>query len=687
MCGWVTGVIDQVDTSALFEQWKAAYDEAVTEMDASLAAQQQTFEEWYAGLVENHADGNGLPIPSPVDAGKILAVNETGDGYVLAPAVTTDKTLTVEGAAADAAATGRALKAHNYLINGDFTDPVNSNGADQYDLGGIETIDRWKKRGTGVVTVARNEGLQITSVGKFSGLFQTIENGTKRLAGKTVTLAAYVLQSPGAYEMMLGNSTSDVTAGTSYGEKTFTETGLVVSSVTLPESFSNGDYLNFYIGEGDAGQTPGSVLKIAWCALYEGAYTAETLPVYCPRGYSIEAAICGGGGALNFKVVGGTTQPTNPSQNTIWVDTDTPVNGYYFSAEKPPVKARNVITFPAANTQKTYNGITAVYNGDGTFTLNGTLTANGDLRLIEPLELDWTPGLKYTFSARHISGTVEMADGGANTFAYGIFQNDAAKYVRGSIGMTAFPELYTFTATAFELTDSNKHLVLYLQCWRVGTVFDNYRFSVLLEEGETATEPDGIADEGIVWIKTGTSSAAEFNALKKNGITVYPLSAKQYVDGAWVTKIAKSYLSGEWKDWGTFLFANGDQFTELTGGWGINSSSGLTCTVGDTLSFNVTGSTARAGSVYTKNKIDVSNFRTLEVDVDISSLTNKFYIGLSSTAGIKNTQALSGYVAQATSTTTGPQTISLNVESFNSSYYVVIFSDVATADVSNVRLV
>lgn len=42
----------------------------------------------------------------------------------------------------------------------------------------------------------------------------------------------------------------------------------------------------------------------------------------------------GGGGGLNFKVVGN-PQPTNPSENTIWINTDTPITSYVFSATQP----------------------------------------------------------------------------------------------------------------------------------------------------------------------------------------------------------------------------------------------------------------------------------------------------------------------------------------------------------------
>ena len=83
--------------------------------------------------------------------------------------------------------------------------------------------------------------------------------------------------------------------------------------------------------------------------------------------------------------------------------------------------------------------------------------------------------------------------------------------------------------------------------------------------GFSASAPTNPA-EGMIWFQTGTSSPAAFNALKKNGIAVYPNGCKQYVSGAWVSKTAKTYQSGAWKDWGLYLIKNGD-CTEVTGGW------------------------------------------------------------------------------------------------------------------------
>lgn len=55
--------------------------------------------------------------------------------------------------------------------------------------------------------------------------------------------------------------------------------------------------------------------------------------------YSGSGESTGGSGGLNFKVVGGTTEPENPSENTIWVNTDIPISSYYFSSTEPVVSA------------------------------------------------------------------------------------------------------------------------------------------------------------------------------------------------------------------------------------------------------------------------------------------------------------------------------------------------------------
>ena len=42
-----------------------------------------------------------------------------------------------------------------------------------------------------------------------------------------------------------------------------------------------------------------------------------------------------GGNILNFKIVGGTTQPANPTENMIWVNTDQEITDWTFSVDEP----------------------------------------------------------------------------------------------------------------------------------------------------------------------------------------------------------------------------------------------------------------------------------------------------------------------------------------------------------------
>lgn len=57
----------------------------------------------------------------------------------------------------------------------------------------------------------------------------------------------------------------------------------------------------------------------------------------------------GGGGGLNFKVVGGTTQPTG-KENLIWVKTSTTITGYMFAGTRPTSAASGMVLIQTAAT-------------------------------------------------------------------------------------------------------------------------------------------------------------------------------------------------------------------------------------------------------------------------------------------------------------------------------------------------
>lgn len=82
----------------------------------------------------------------------------------------------------------------------------------------------------------------------------------------------------------------------------------------------------------------------------------------------------------------------------------------------------------------------------------------------------------------------------------------------------------------------------------------------------SSTAPTSPA-EGMVWFAVVTASTVGFNAIKRNGLWVYPTGCQQYVSGAWVNKTAKTYKSGAWVGMETYLYNAGDQCVGITGGW------------------------------------------------------------------------------------------------------------------------
>lgn len=58
----------------------------------------------------------------------------------------------------------------------------------------------------------------------------------------------------------------------------------------------------------------------------------------------------GGGGGLNLKVVGGTAKPTNPRENTIWVNTTTAITGYVLSPTQPETGTEGLVWIKTADT-------------------------------------------------------------------------------------------------------------------------------------------------------------------------------------------------------------------------------------------------------------------------------------------------------------------------------------------------
>ena len=53
VCGWVTGIIEQVDTSTLFAQWETAYNEAIANMEDVETQLESEMEQWQQGFQDD----------------------------------------------------------------------------------------------------------------------------------------------------------------------------------------------------------------------------------------------------------------------------------------------------------------------------------------------------------------------------------------------------------------------------------------------------------------------------------------------------------------------------------------------------------------------------------------------------------------------------------------------------------
>lgn len=86
-------------------------------------------------------------------------------------------------------------------------------------------------------------------------------------------------------------------------------------------------------------------------------------------------------------------------------------------------------------------------------------------------------------------------------------------------------------------------------------------------------EPDS-PEPGMVWINVSLSSIAAFNALKENGLQVYPLAVYQYIDDEWSFKPTRIFQSEEWVLlWQGELYTPGDEWEAITGGWAADGYS------------------------------------------------------------------------------------------------------------------
>ena len=162
----------------------------------------------------------------------------------------------------------------NLLDNSDFTNPVNQRGQTTYSpTSAAYGIDRWLVGGGTSITLT-TDGIILANPSAYNrGIEQVLEyrDGTYTVAALVNGLVC---------------------------TRTFTLAG---GTVTHGKNYANSTGFQPYISKGSVDGyyrialqllTGYEAITIKWVALYEGAYTAETLPPYVQKGYAVELAEC-----------------------------------------------------------------------------------------------------------------------------------------------------------------------------------------------------------------------------------------------------------------------------------------------------------------------------------------------------------------------------------------------------------
>ena len=176
---------------------------------------------------------------------------------------------------------------YNLLDNSDFVHPVAQAGVNGAHGATKYAVDRWEVT-TGATVSQVADGLKIVSdkTSWTAGIQQKIE--AKRFAD-VMTLAVHGIF-PVACRLYayIGSGTVDF-GDPGYFQGDPVERTLVLK-LTKPDGLTGDEVVNVYISPDT--ESTGTAAVVRWAALYEGEYTAETLPPYVPKGYAAELAEC-----------------------------------------------------------------------------------------------------------------------------------------------------------------------------------------------------------------------------------------------------------------------------------------------------------------------------------------------------------------------------------------------------------
>lgn len=175
----------------------------------------------------------------------------------------------------------------NLLDNSDFRNPVNQRGNGDVNTQGDYPIDRWMfdENGSGCSAGydANYKYLYIVNNatdGSWGSLYHNVPS--EKLNAGTYTICFHEKLIGPINMLVIADDTVTVLENAIHEPD---ENGLIITQFTISSRPSNKLLIAMYA-------TQGNTVAFDWAALYEGSYTAETLPPYVPKGYAAELAEC-----------------------------------------------------------------------------------------------------------------------------------------------------------------------------------------------------------------------------------------------------------------------------------------------------------------------------------------------------------------------------------------------------------
>lgn len=217
----------------------------------------------------------------------------TADQVILADGSRLEKDgkINVDSAAESSKLGGKApeyyIQPRNLLDNSDFTNPVNQRGNGDVNTRGDYPIDRWmfdeNGSGCGAGYDANYKYLYIVNNatdGSWGSLYHNVPS--EKLNVGTYTICFHEKLIGPISMLVIADDTVTVLESAIYEPD---ENGLIIAQFTISSRPSNKLLIAVYASQG-------ITAAFDWAALYEGSYTAETLPPYVPKGYAAELAEC-----------------------------------------------------------------------------------------------------------------------------------------------------------------------------------------------------------------------------------------------------------------------------------------------------------------------------------------------------------------------------------------------------------